>query len=310
MAMKKSILVFLFSSLVTASALAQTAPSAASALIANGPYVVTLQDFEAQMLRIPEHMRAEARGNMERVASMTDTLFVNRALAGEAKRVGAMEDPLVRLREEQVVEGFRARAYLDHVMRTAKLPGLEARARELYQAERDKYKIPDRYEVEHILVNLWARTPEMARERAREARAKVQAGAQFLDVAKDYSDDPTFKRNGGKLGLVSAGQFESELSKAIPGLKIGEVSEPIGSRSGFHLFRVVSKVPGRALSYDEVKDEIIQNERTKLLKKLEEDTIEQWRKHPDTKVNVEALKSLVVELARPESKSEPPRAAR
>jgi hypothetical protein len=307
--MKKSFVIFALSSIVAVSALAQS-PKPASALISNGPYVVTFEDFEAQMLRIPEHMRAEARGNMERVASMTDTLFVNRALAGEAKRVGATEDPLVRKREEQVVEGFRARAYLDHVMRTAKLPGLEARARELYQSERNKYKIPDRYEVEHILVNLWGRTPEMARERAREARAKVQGGAQFLDVAKDYSDDPTLKRNGGKLGLVSAGQFESELSKAIPGLKLGEVSEPIASRSGFHLFRVTSKVPGRDLSFDEVKDEILQNERTKLLKKLEEDTIEHWRRHPDTKVNVEALKSLVVELARPESKPEAPRAAR
>jgi hypothetical protein len=298
--------------LFAGTVLAQSPPSPSAPLISNGPYVVTVQDFEAQMLRIPEHMRAEARGNMERVASMTDSLFVNRVLAEQASRVGAVDDPLTRKREQQVVEGFRARAYLDHVMRTAKLPELEARAKELYVAERDRHKIPDRYEIEHILVNLWGRTREMALERAREARSRIQAGAQFLDVAKDYSDDPTFKRNGGKLGLVSAGQFEADLAKVVPTLKIGEVSEPIPSRSGVHLFKVTAKVPGRQLSFDDVKDEIIERERTKLLKKLEEDTIEHWRKHPETKVNAEALKSLIVELPRDPADRKPaaPRAAR
>ncbi len=281
------------------SAFAQQAASDAP-LVSSGSVVITSRDFEAQMLRIPESARAETRASLERVAQMTDSLFVNRALAQDAKRAGVLDDPLVTLRGQQVLEAYQARVYLDHLERAQKFPNLEARARELYLTDRAKYVLPDTFEVEHILVGLWGRTKEMAIERINEARAKIAGGADFLAVAKEYSTDPGLRQNGGKLGIVPAKELDAAIGVVLPTLKIGEVSKPIESRAGFHVVRVMSRNPGRQLAFEEVKEAIIEDERSKATKRMTEEKLQSYRADSKTRVDTDAMKRLVQEIPREE----------
>ncbi len=252
------------------------------------------------MLRIPESARAETRASLERVAQMTDSLFVNRALAQEAGKAGVLQDPLVTLRGQQVLEAYQARVYLDHLERAQKFPNLEARARELYLADRAKYVLPETFEVEHILVGLWGRTREMAIARVEEARSKVAGGAEFLAVAKEYTTDPGFRQNGGKLGTVPAKELDAAIGQVLPTLRIGEVSKPIESRSGFHIVRVMSKNPGRQLSFDEVKEAIIEDERGKATKRMTEEKLQSYRADAKTRIDTDAMKRLVQDIPREE----------
>lgn len=266
-------------------------------LVSRGSVVVTAQDFEAQMQRIPEAMRLESRATLDRVATMTDTLFVNRALAAEAKAAGFLDDPLVVLRGQQVLEAYQARAWLDNFERTYKFPNLEGRAREIYLSDRAKYTLPETFAVDHILVNRLDRTPEMGRARINEARAKILGGADFYAVAKEYTNDPGFKQNGGKLGVMPASELDAEIGQVLPRLKIGEVSEPILTRSGFHLVRVTARNPGRQLPFEDVKESIIEDERGKIIKRVAEEKIQALRREP-TRVDTEALKALVRDVPR------------
>ena len=266
-------------------------------LVSRGDIVVTAKDFEAQMLRIPEPMRLESRASLERVASMTDTLLVNRALAAEARAAGFLSDPLIALRGQQVLEAYQARAWLDDMERTYKYPNLEARAREIYLSERTKYSVPETYAVDHILVSLWGRTDEMGLARIKEARAKVLAGADFYAVAKEYTNDPSFRQNGGKLGVMPATELASEIGEVLPKLKIGEVSEPILTRSGYHIVRVTARNPGRQLSFEDVKESILEQERSRIITRVAEEKIQSLRQ-PPTRIDPEALKALVTELPR------------
>lgn len=283
----------------TGAALAQPAVSDAP-LVNSGSVVITSRDFEAQMLRIPESARAETRASLERVAQMTDSLFVNRALAQEAKKAGVLEDSLVTLRGQQVLEAYQARVYLDHLERAQKFPNLEARARELYLTDRAKYVLPETFEVEHILVNLWGRTREMAIARIEEARAKIAGGADFLAVAKEYSTDPGLRQNGGKLGTIPAKELDAAIGTVLPTLKIGEVSKPIESRAGFHVVRVMSRNPGRQLAFDEVKEAIIEDERGKATKRMTDDKLQSYRADSKTRIDTEAMKRLVQDIPRDE----------
>jgi hypothetical protein len=285
--------------MLAGNALAQPLPPD-TPLVKSGPVTVTAQDFEAQMLRIPESMRGEARASLDRVASMTDTLFVNRMLAAEAAKAGFLDDPLVRLRGQQVLEAYQARAWLDHLEKDYKHPKLEARAREIYLSDRAKYQVAETYAVEHILIGLWGRTKEMALERINEARAKIAAGADFNAVALEYSTDPKVKQNGGKLGTSSAKELDSEIAQLLPKLKVGEVSAPVFTRAGYHLVRITARNPGRAYTFEEVKETIMEDERGRVLKRSADDRLQALRNKPETRIDVEAMKKLVVEVPREE----------
>jgi len=71
-----------------------------------------------------------------------------------------------------------------------------------------------------------------------EARNKVIDGANFEEIAKSYSEDPSAAKNGGNLGWFSVFRmvypFENEAFKT----EIGEISQPFRTRFGYHIVKV------------------------------------------------------------------------
>jgi len=96
---------------------------------------------------------------------------------------------------------------------------------------------------------------DQALKKAQEIRSKLQQGSKFEDLAKQYSDDPTSGPAGGDIGLVGRGQMEKDLETAAFKLKVGEVSEVVGSIFGFHILRITEK---KVLSFEELKEQIRQ----------------------------------------------------
>jgi len=94
-----------------------------------------------------------------------------------------------------------------------------------------------------------------ALKKAKEIRSKLQQGAKFEDAAKQYSEDPTSSPKGGEIGIVSKGQMAKELETAAFNLKVGEVSEVVGSIFGFHILRITEK---KTMPFEELKDQILQ----------------------------------------------------
>ncbi|MAR67349.1 MAG: hypothetical protein CL833_08890 [Crocinitomicaceae bacterium] len=107
------------------------------------------------------------------------------------------------------------------------------------------------YEVKasHVLVKVDAgASPEdtlKAYNRILEAKNKVKDGAEFAAIAKEYSDDPSAKENGGTLGYFTAFKMVYPFEKAAYDTKPGELSEIIKTRFGYHFLRVEDKRPAR-----------------------------------------------------------------
>ena len=76
-------------------------------------------------------------------------------------------------------------------------------------------------------------------------RGRILAGANFQEVAKEISDDPSAKTNAGSLGYFTALQMVYPFEQAAYNLNIGELSSPVRSRFGYHLIKVTDRKPAR-----------------------------------------------------------------
>ncbi len=102
----------------------------------------------------------------------------------------------------------------------------------------------DEYLLGHILIATpEAATPEQiqeARSRAEALRNRILAGEDFSRIAIGNSDDPQALK-GGNLGWRKRGQMPTFFSKVIENMKVGDVSPPLRSASGFHIIKLMDK---------------------------------------------------------------------
>ncbi|MTH53377.1 peptidylprolyl isomerase PrsA [Bacillus mangrovi] len=86
---------------------------------------------------------------------------------------------------------------------------------------------------------------------ANEVKKKLDGGAKFEDLAKEYSEDGS-AQTGGSLGWFDNKQMVKEFTEAAFKLKKGEVSQPVKSEFGYHIIRADDTYR----SYDEMKAEL------------------------------------------------------
>lgn len=97
----------------------------------------------------------------------------------------------------------------------------------------------------HILVKLSEdATPEdtaEAYQKALEIKRRILNGEAFDVVAKGSSDDPSVKNNGGDLGYFTVFQMIYPFESVVYKSEIGEVSNPVRTRYGYHIVKVTDK---------------------------------------------------------------------
>jgi len=74
---------------------------------------------------------------------------------------------------------------------------------------------------------------------ASDLKAKLDAGANFEELARSASDDRISGSKGGDLGWLREGSIDAEFSKRAFSTPPGGVSEPFATPFGYHLLRVL-----------------------------------------------------------------------
>jgi peptidyl-prolyl cis-trans isomerase SurA len=75
-------------------------------------------------------------------------------------------------------------------------------------------------------------------EKIKEIKSKVNKD-NFSQMAMELSDDPGSKQKGGDIGLIdNRRRLPQDIDSAVFSLKVGEISEPIKSQFGWHIFTV------------------------------------------------------------------------
>jgi peptidyl-prolyl cis-trans isomerase C len=279
---------------------------------------LTRGDFEAELLRLPPDLRAGFGNNGKRVYDLISRLLLTKSLAAQARAAGLDKDPEVQRRLALEVDRLHAGLQIAKIEEDAgrafdsRRPQLEARARELYLANRDRYRVPEQVAASHILFDTKKHTPEEALKLAQETRTKIVAGADFNELATQVSDDPSAQRNGGHLDYFDKTQMDPAFAGAAFALKnVGDVSEPVRSSFGYHLIRLEGRHPATMRTLDKVKESILADERAKFIDEQRETALAPVNNDPATKVNKAAVDALIVtvdpETARKASAGEQPK---
>ena len=138
---------------------------------------------------------------------------------------------------------------------------------EYYNENRETlFVIPSRVRVSHILsIFPWVedtsleendQAKENTKEKIEFVEEQLENGAEFGDMAREYSDDTATSIDGGDLGFITEGQMVEEFEKTAFSLEVGEVSGIIETQFGYHILKVFDREEGRIQEYDEVKDDL------------------------------------------------------
>lgn len=95
-----------------------------------------------------------------------------------------------------------------------------------------------------------------ALKEAKEVIAKLKKGEDFAELAKEYSDDSSNSKSGGKLADFNHGQMVEAFEDAAKELKVGSYTiTPVKTEFGYHIILKTAQKDKPALK--EVKDDII-----------------------------------------------------
>ena len=126
------------------------------------------------------------------------------------------------------------------------------------KAEFDKNK--EQYttaSVRHVLINFTdpktqkERKKEDALKIAKEVKAKLDGGADFAEIAKEYSEDPGSADKGGLYENAAVSQWVEAFKQAAITLPLNQISDPVETEYGYH----VMKVEARTDAYDKMTAE-------------------------------------------------------
>ena len=261
-------------SLFASIATAQTAPvpdkmPPDTVVARQGTVVLTMADIDAFAARIDERQRPGFFNSPKRIETLVQNLLAQRQLATEATKEGLEKDPSVQAQIRIANEEILSKARVDQLRASLKMPDFEQRAHEEYLGHKEKYVIPGKLDVKHILISLDKHTDEEAMAIAEDVRKQAAAHpGEFDELIEKYSEDASKAQNHGLMTDAGSKRYVTQFSEAALALKIpGEISPVIKTKFGYHVLKLVTRTSDQPQKYDAVKAAIIEQLRTEYITK-------------------------------------------
>ncbi len=96
------------------------------------------------------------------------------------------------------------------------------------------------YTLSHIFFSPEKGGPQQALARAQEILSEIRAGKSFDSLLLKITEESNPSANGF-LGTFKSGEFSPDMEKAVRDLNIGEISDIVRSRTGFHIIKLTGK---------------------------------------------------------------------
>jgi len=219
--------------LIVSALLLSAACANAQSLIKIGNQQITSAEF-LQMYNKKSSFQDTSKTKEESMKEYLDLYTKFRLIVKEAESLGI--DTTKKFKDE--LAGYRsqlAESYLTDKGVSEEL------VKEAY--ERMKYDV----HASHILI--LSRPDDMpedtlkAFKKALELMNRAKAGEDFAKLAKENSEDPSAKQNGGDLGFFSALRMVYPFESAAYNTPVNEISKPVRTKFGYHVIKVHAKRP-------------------------------------------------------------------
>ncbi len=137
----------------------------------------------------------------------------------------------------------------------------EEEVQDYYARHRSTFSNPPSLRLRQILIRVpsWddPQRVRVFRNRADQVCEMALAGGDFETLARRFSEDPAGAATGGDLGVVTQGNRRFPFFKEVLTLDAGGVSRPLASRQGFHILKVVERLPATEQPLEEVRAKIV-----------------------------------------------------
>jgi peptidyl-prolyl cis-trans isomerase SurA len=193
---------------------------------------VTLEEFE-NIFRKNNHDTAITQAALDEYMEM----FINFKLKVRAAKDLGM-DTVAKFKSE--LAGYRAQLARPYMTDDAMLGDLVQQA---YERKKEEIR------ASHILIKCEANASPAdtmnALNRIRQIRARIVNGEDFASVARESSEDPSAKDNSGDLGYFTVFQMVYPFEEAAFNTPVGQVSQPVRTRYGYHIIKVADRRTAR-----------------------------------------------------------------
>src|SRR5208283_905833 len=164
----------------------------------------------------------------------------------------SFEDFKANIRNQIITQTVMRQEVGEHVQIT---PG---EAERYYEQHKQDYAQPESERLSEILISASADDPAKvaeAKAKADDLEARLHAGGDFAQLARSFSDGPTAAQ-GGDLGQYKRGQLGKLLEDQTFNLNTGQYTEPILTRQGYIILKVVQHIPGGPRPFKDVMSDV------------------------------------------------------
>lgn len=188
------------------------------------------------------------------VQFMTDMILISKA--AEDKKIGETAD------FKRKVELARKKLLMAELLQSIAKEALTPEAtQQVYNDAIKQMGEEKEVHARHILIRVPAgdeKASKAAEDKIKAVIARLKKGEDFATVAKEVTEDPSGKANGGDLGYFSKEQMVPEFATVAFKLDKGQISEPVKTQFGWHIIKVEDARTKPAPKLEEVKPQIEQ----------------------------------------------------
>lgn len=262
---------------------------------------ITRNDFEEVWKEIPQEVRQREFAGAEGKRRFLQEMVASKLYSEAARRKGYDRDPQLRRRLQTLEESFLANRLLQEEI-AAKVTLSDSDLRIYFEANKAHYAVPETFEAAHILL--------ADASSALAARAAVESGSAFEEVAKNLSLDASARENGGKLGLIRKPNPAlvgdppiDPLEVSIPGVgkeralaeaifslgEDGEIAGPIQTGRGFHLIQLIGRTEAVEQDFERAKPFVERDLRARKEREMQAELAAELTKIHKVRVHEERL---------------------
>lgn len=132
-----------------------------------------------------------------------------------------------------------------------------------FEAHKSEYAQPESVKLGEILISTGSNPDDQqklaeAKAKADDIEARLKAGGDFAQLARTFGEGTT-AATGGELGTYKKGQLGEPFESKTFGLKTGDITEPIRTKQGYVILKVLDHIQGGVPQFKDVQNDVEQN---------------------------------------------------
>ncbi len=107
---------------------------------------------------------------------------------------------------------------------------------------------------------------------------RAKKGEDFAKLAKEFSEDPATRNEGGDLGYFGRGMLPKPIEEMVFAMKVGEVRGPARADRGFHVIKLIDRKEKETAPLTQIREELRAQLRDKELERQRKIYLNELRK--------------------------------